>query len=402
MGFVRTVALLVCFCGFLGNGAGAQDVPPPAPARELTPPAASGYTVTGRVLCGDTQRPARFAQVYLLPTARDTGGDDLGGRGRRLSARTDLEGNFTVANVPPGDYYVTGAFIGYVNLRNNIQSALSAVTDPAVAAPGVPVVHVSVGGGSTALTLQRGGVIAGTVQWDDGSPAGGIQVTAQLAPATGVSSDEASQVAAIGGNRGPNFGGGSGSAQSDDRGHYRLTGLAPGVYLVRASLQVPVPVRGDERAFTRIFNLFVYSPDRMRRTDAAAVTIAAAEEHGDVGIVMRLAGLHSVSGTVSSTGAAVRSGSVNLTDQTDATLNRAGYIAADGSFTVVDVPPGNYSLSVNASAQAPASGYRGGGQPAGATSVRFQPLQESVTVADGDLTGLTLNVTPASPASASQ
>lgn len=400
MGWFTARLLPLSLLGLLGGMAVAQDGAAAAQAPSLAPVTVDGYTVTGRVLCGDTQRPARFAQVSLLPATRSGGGDDFGGRGRRLSARTDLEGNFMVANVPAGDYYVTGALTGYVNLSRDIQSALSAGTDPGTAAPGIPVVHVGAGGSIAALTLQRGGVVAGTVQWDDGSPASGVQVSAQLAPATGVSGDMKSQVAAMGGNRGPNFAVGSGSAQSDDRGRYRLMGLAPGVYLVRASLQVPVPIRGDERAFTRTFNLFVYAPNKMRRTDAAAVTIAGAEEHGEVGIVIGLAGLHSVAGVVSATGAAVHSGSVNLSDQTDPTLNRVGYIAADGSFTVADVPPGNYSLTVNASAQAPGSGSRGGASPGGAATVRFQPLQESIAVADGDLTGLTLNVTPASPATA--
>ena len=401
MGWLTGRLLVFALSGILtsvaGEAAGAQDRQPLPGADQAQAGAPAGsYMVTGRVICGDTQRPARFAQVTLLPTAGGSGGD-FGGRGRRLSARTDLEGNFAAANVPAGDYFVTGSLTGYVNSSNYIQMALSAGTDPSAAAPGVSLLHVGTGGGSTSLTLQRGGVIAGTVQWDDGTPAAGVQVAAQLAPATGVSSDVAAQEAAVGGNRGFSSGGGFGGAQTDDRGRYRLTGLAPGVYLLRASLQVPVPIRGDERAFTRTFNLFVYAPNKMRQTEAGAVTIAGAEEHGDLAIILALAGMHSISGAVSSSGTApVRSGTVSLADQTDASLNRAGFIGTDGRFTIVDVPPGNYSLSVNASAVMPGSGN--GGQ----TAVRFQPLQESITVADGDLTGLTLNVTAATPAPGSQ
>ena len=74
-------------------------------------------------------------------------------------------------------------------------------------------------------------------------------------------------------------------------------------------------------------------------------------------------------------------------------MNRAGFIGADGSFVVVDVPPGNYLLAVNASSQAPAGAVRG--EVPASAGVRFQPLQESLTVADSDVTGLTLNVTAA-------
>ncbi len=373
-----------------GTGAAmAQEPPPPSPPS--LGQTATGYTVTGRVLCGDTQRPARFTEVDLLPATQGEGGDDFGGRGRRLAAHTDLDGNFTVSSVPSGDYYVTGALAGYVNATSAVQAALRAGTDPEAAAPGVPLVHVSAGGASTALTLQRGGVIAGTVQWDDGSPAAGVQVLAQVAPATGASALVATP-STFGGGARPGNPGGFGSAQTDDRGRYRLTGLPPAGYLVRAAVQVPVPVRGDTRAFTRTFNLYVYAPDKMRRTDAVPVMVAGTEEHSDVAITMALAGLHSISGAVSSPGSAVRSGTVNLTDQADSTLNRVGLIAADSSFLVPDVPPGNYSLTVNASTQAASNGGRGGTSGSG---VRLQPLQESVTVTDGDLAGLAITVAPA-------
>ena len=366
-----------------------------APAQAAVA-SANGYTVTGRVICGDTQRPARFAQVTLLP-ATEGNGDDFGGRGRPVSARTDLDGNFSVNDVPVGDYFVTGSLSGYINATSAIRAALSAGTDPSAAVPGVPQVNVGAGGASVALTLQRGGVIAGTVQWDDGSPAGGVQVIAQVAPssATTGGSGAASTSAAQGLGRPAGFGGGSlVGSQSDDRGRFRLTGLTPGTYLVRAAVQVPLPARGEERGFSRTFNLYVYAPDKQRRTDATATTVSGAEEHDDVAITLGLAGLHSVSGTVSSTGAAVRSGSLSLTDQTDSTLSRQGVIGSDGSFTVPDVPPGNYTLNVSASSQ-PSGNGRGGSVQTSGNVTRFQPLQESVTVTDSDLTGLSLNVAPA-------
>ena len=156
----------------------------------------------------------------------------------------------------------------------------------------------------------------------------------------------------------------------------------------------PAPQHGEDRPFTRNMNINVYAPDKVRRADAAAVTVAAGEEHDDVAVTLALAALHTVSGAVTAPGATVRSGSVSLTDQTDATLNRTGVINADGSFVVPYVPAGNYALRVNASAQAQGSGGRGG-PGASADAVRFQPLQAAVTVADGDVTGVALTVTVA-------
>lgn len=381
--------------GAVAEGQASLVAPAPPPPPSLP----TGYTVSGRVLCGDTQRPARFATVMLLPAEEDDRGS---GRGRRLTARTDLDGNFNVGNVAPGDYFVTGQMTGYVNQASQVEAVLSAGSDTTTALSGVPEVHVGAGGASTQLTLQRGAVIAGTVMWDDGSPAGGVQVSAQTAPTSGVSSTSASQVQAPGAGRfgigsGAGLGGfaGFGGGMTDDRGNFRVTGLAPGSYVLRANVQAPVPSRAGDAGFTRTLNLSVYAPNKVRRTDATTIVLTAGEERDDVAVTLGLAALHSVTGTVSSTSAAVRSGSVSLTDQTDSTLNRTGVINADGSFAVPYVPAGNYTLRVNASANAVGGYGRGVAvSTSGSSAVHFQPLQESVTVVDSDLTGLSLNVTP--------
>ncbi len=387
-------------------GTGVTDQQPAAQAN--------GYPVTGRVLCGDTQRPARFAQVTLIPAQEEADGMD--GRGRRVSTRTDLDGNFSATNVPPGDYYVTGMLTGYISETSQVQAALSAVqgaaqngtqgsapgTDPGAALAGVPLVRVGPGGASAALTLQRGGVIAGTVQWDDGSPAGGIQVIAQPAPVASATGSNATQ------SQRQDFGGSGNSGGfgaslagtftggfTDDRGHFRLTGIPPGSYVVRANVQAPAPTGGDNRGYMQTLNIAVYAPGKMRRGDAAVVTLAGAEERVDVAITMGLAGMHNVSGVVGSTAAAVHSGTVLLTDQTDNSLRRLGTIGTDGSFLIPYVPPGNYTLSVGASSQVSGNGGRGYVPASGNSITRFQPLQESITVTDGDLTGLALTATPA-------
>lgn len=363
------------------NAPSFQVIDPPQLQVPLT-----GYPVLGRMTCADTQRAARFAQVTLI----SANGNGNGG-GRRFSARTDLDGNFTIPNVPSGDYYVTGALPGYVNQARQVQTVLNAGTDPA-ALSGVPLVHVSAGGGSAALSLQRGGTLAGTVQWDDGTPAAGVSVAAQSATASSATSTDPARAFgnfALGGNAG---------AQTDDRGRFRLSGLAPGSYYLHATVQAPAPVRSDDRGFPRTLSLSVYAPDKIRRTDATPVTIGSGEERPDVNLVIGLAGMHTVSGTVSASAAQVRSGSVNLSDQTDPTLARNVAIASDGSFTIPYVPPGTYTLRITASSQLQSFGRGGGGAGNGGNNesvTRFQPLTESVTVSNTDLTGLSVTVTTA-------
>lgn len=384
---LRFLACLV-FAGLLSTvplDAQMQSLPvivPPAPQP-------AGYPVVGRVTCADTQRPARFAQVMLLPVSTAAGDND---RGRMVSGRTDLDGRFSIGNVPPGDYYATAEMAGYINEAGPVRLAQGQGGDAVNALSSVPRVQVTTGGGSVQLSLQRGGVLSGAVQWDDGSPAAGVQVTAQAPAAQGGLQDgQALQRTFF-----PAFGN---TGQTDDRGRFRLSGLAPGSYVLRASVQSPMPAAsgGEQGRFGRLVSLNVYAPNKLRKTDAAVIPLAAGEERSDVNVVLGLSGMHVISGQVSSSSVQVRSGSVQVVDQTDSTLSRRGSIASDGTFTVPYVPPGTYTLRVSASTQAVGAG-RGGASGTSDAAVRFQPLQESVTVTDGDLTGLNLTVTPSTGA----
>lgn len=378
--FVAFACLLVCAM------LPAQITAPPPPLVQPT----AGYPVVGRVICADTQRPARFAQVVLVPAANGVSDYD---RGRMAIGRTDLDGRFTIGNVPPGDYYATAEMTGYIDEATAVRLALSQGGDALNSIASVPRVQVTAGGGSVQLSLQRGATISGVVQWDDGSPAAGISVNAQYASSTNGS--PSAQFSAGFSRQGlfPNF---SNGAQTDDRGHFRLSGLSPGSYVLRATVMSPIPLdaggQGPGRG-QRLTSLSVYAPNKLRKTDATVVTLAAGEERPDLNVVMALNGMHTVSGQVSSSAAAVRSGSVVLTDQTDSTLNRRGFINPDGSFTIAYVPAGTYTLRVSANAQAQTDG-RASNQGSEA-AVRFQPLQESITVADSDLTGLSVSVNPA-------
>ena len=352
-------------------------------------PQISGFLVTGRVVCADTQRPARFAQVMLVPAS--TGVSDYD-RGRTAVGRTDLDGRFALDNVPPGDYYATAEMTGYINEAAAVRLALAQGGDALDTIASIPRVQVSAGGATVQLSLQRGATISGAVQWEDGSPAAGVQIGVQPPSTTGVQAPP--------GNGGgflrqgaPGFGNGG---QTDDRGRFRLSGLAPGSYVLRATVQSPMPggTGAEQGRLQRLTSLNVYAPNKLRKTDATVITLAAGEERPDVSLILGLSGMHTVSGQVSSSAAPVRSGSVQITDQTDSSLTRRGIIAADGSFLVPYVPPGTYTLRVAASTQVPSYG-RGGGPTGTDAAIRFQPLQESITVADTDLTGLSVTVTPA-------
>jgi hypothetical protein len=124
---MRWVKKAVWGLAMVALGAAAQT----APRVQVTPasPAVVAVgTVTGRVVAQDTQRPVRFASVMLQSvTAGSTqtgdrgfgggfGGGRFGGSGS-LSGSSDIDGNFAINRVPPGDYYVFATAPGFIAVR---------------------------------------------------------------------------------------------------------------------------------------------------------------------------------------------------------------------------------------------------------------------------------------------
>jgi hypothetical protein len=400
MRVIRGIAIARC-AGWLMCAAAQQAPTIAAQSVASLAPAAVTGTVTGRIVCNDTQRPARFADVTLVavPSGADTRGR-FGGAGSGV--RTDLDGVFTATNVAVGDYYATATATGYISQNNVVQAGLSpnASPDALAALASLPVVHVSAGMSSTVnLTLERGAVIAGKLTWDDGSPAAGVQVS--VVAQTAQTAAQLLQGLALGGFAGG--GGGGFGASSDDRGQFRLTGLVAGVYLLRANVVAPVAVNAPAIS-SRSVGVTMYAPGKVRKSDATVITLGSGEERDDVQFQLDLRALHKVSGRVDAvSGSSIGSGNVRITDSQDSSLTRTGPIGADGSYVLNYVPDGTYTLTVANAGPASAAGSRGGqggngrGQGGSTTpSVSYQPFQETLTVSGGDVTGVNVEMVPAS------
>jgi hypothetical protein len=353
-------------------------------------------TVTGRVTCSDTQRAARFATVTLIGTEQQQEGEGRGGVGfgfgRRVTARTDIDGNFTV-QAEPGDYYVTATAIGYASPVAEAAARLRSGASAADLLATLPQVHVAeAGGGAANITLERGGVIQGKLQWDDGTPATGVNVSVQSTASTaGSPTDLTRVVSQLGGG----FGGGLGGFQtSDDRGVFRITGLAPGSYWVRATMMTPSAEPGTGMV-QRMSSIVMYAPGKVRRSEAQTVTLKSGEERDDLQFVLDLSALHTVSGHVGATDQGnIAAGVVRLTDSQDSSLSRTGMIQPDGSFAVQWVPAGTYTLAISNASNVPSQGFgrRGQAQSGGSS---YAPFQESLTVTDTDVSGVGVTLTPA-------
>jgi hypothetical protein len=344
--------------------------------------------VIGRVICSDTQRPARFAQVVLrqVPTG-DGSGTGIGSGQAGTVTETALDGSFVAAGVGPGDYYVAANAQGYVAERLLVQSEVNAGMNVADIVAKLPMVHVTANGvASVTVTMDRGGTLGGQLQWEDGSAATGVVVTVvSTAPAQ----DLPQALQGV-----PFYG--SPSSFTDDRGRFRMTGLPAGSYVVRASLRGPAATSSGGYGDLRInpsSTITVYAPGVFRETEAKPVTVKMGEERDDLRMVINLSSLRTVSGHVGvASGPGVTSGRVSLSDPNDKTIRLGGMIALNGDFAVGYVPQGTYAMQV--SAGGPAFGGRGQ-QNGGAAAVRYQPVTQTVVVGDTDVTGVAITLVPA-------
>lgn len=370
----------------------AQTPAPPAP------PAVSGYvvgdaqpqtqysgSVSGHVYCADTNAPARFARVTLVPLNTTLG------PGRGGSVSTGLDGSFQIQNIAPGTYYISAVLSGYIGPLAQAQVSPADIANPDPAAQeriAKVMTPVIVNGSETAhaeIRLERGAAISGTVYYDDGSPAVHVAVTT-TAPANSTATSATPE------EQWPNFQP-SASAFTDDYGRYRIPGLAPGDYVVIVTAQVFVPANfngGINRA-ARPATLTLYAPKAFRAADAKVFTIKTASELSGVDIQIPIAAFHTVSGSAeSSDGHALNAGDLLLIDSQDKTRTFRASVGSDGQFHILYVPEGSYTLSLTGAAiTAPdtTSGDNGNyrGRPRTTVVQSFGNATQSVLVENGDV-----------------
>lgn len=337
--------------------------------------------VTGRVICEDTQHAARFANVTLFPVqqpapAGERDGDRFLRRTPWISARTGLDGTFSVAG-QPGDYYAQATAPGYLSVQGAAQEAISAGQTADQILARLPMVHISADGiAQVNITMARGASVSGQLVWEDGTPASGVSV--MLIPVTPVKLPDALQgIAPL------SF---QGAMGTDDRGRFRLTGVAAGEYYLQAMLTARYATSQLSPALTNA-TLYVYAPGVMRKSEATTLKINHGEDRDDVRVVLDLGKLHTVSGHVSGLQAGSTGGSIFLRDTQESTLFRTGTVLPDGTFKVMYMPSGTYNVTVTG--RGPDGSYgRGGRQVRGVTAASASSVQQTLTVGDSDVSGI--------------
>jgi len=300
-------------------------------------PDPSKGTVSGIALCSDTGKPARFAQVQLLPAAMF---DQHTAKNAEMdldeSATTGLDGRFTIEAVPPGDYLAYATLDGYLDPERGLD--LSRVkredADLDLAATLsqwrgrlIPITVSAQRTTNLPLELERGAALEGTVSYDDSSPAIGLRFQILRKDSKGAWFTV-----------GSGSGGWSLEEKSDSRGHFHIGNLPAGSYKISSLL----PLRGEERS------PHIWLGGGLRVKSAEVVKLSAGETRAGVDIVIPLSGLHNVAGavTVGADGHSPAQATVSLLYADDHELARSMPLRKDGSFAFDYVPQGEYLLRI--------------------------------------------------------
>ena len=231
-----------------------QDQAPPAispPPTTQPPEAEAPGAIQGTVLSGATGQALRRAEVLLTPA---------GSKGAALYQTTDENGAFSFPQVATGRYSITVQRDGYLPL------SAGRIGDYKMP----PIFSVSSGQtiGGFVFRMLPAGVVSGKVKFDDAEPA--VNVAIQLYRSYYERGRHGYAVAA--------------STHSDDRGEYRVHGLAPGTYYVAALYQAPLRPSGAQEQTRKdalgnpvpeLSYAVTFFPQAQKMSDAVPVKVAA-------------------------------------------------------------------------------------------------------------------------------
>ena len=326
-----------------GRGGGRQAGGQQGGERGAVETPSGTAIIRGRVLAADTGAPVRRAQVRAVAAGR---------RGNRL-VTTDEQGAFELRDLPGGRWNVTASKAGFVTMSFGQRRPFEAGR-PIEIADAQVMERVD-------LVLPRGAAITGRLLDEFGDPVARARVQAQryqLVQGT-------RRLTPVGIR-----------AQSDDTGAFRLYGLMPGEYYVSAVLRA---LRVDDPDDTMSYAP-TYYPGTGSVTEAQPVSLDVGAEASISFALMPVVTARITGSVLSSTGAPLSNARVILTAADSpgmpaAAFGSGGRVQEDGTFTLVNVAPGSYTLIA----------LSGAGRNAAADSERgFSPI----TVAGEDFTGV--------------
>jgi hypothetical protein len=350
---LTTAVTLALAISALGAPAQPQVAAPvlPAGSRNSTQEVKAGGVIRGRITSLDTGKPLRRALIRLASES------DFLGTPRTASTSTD--GRYEFRDVAPGRYTLRVERSGYLALtygqrRPGEQGRPLEIAEQEVA-------------DKVDFALPRMSVISGRVFDDLGEPIAGVTVwVLQTRYLQG-----RRRLVATGAN-----------ASTDITGRYRLLSLTPGDYAVMGTTRETWPHESDPR------QVFGYAPTYFPGTSTAAqaqrVKLGVGQAAASIDFSLVSGRTSTVRGNASSaSGLPLGGETVSMMQEIggptmwmgSAVAVASTKVAGDGSWTLSNVPPGEYRLSIRAAAR--------GGDPA-------QEGQLTITVAGADVDGLSL------------
>jgi uncharacterized protein (DUF2141 family) len=392
---VTTCALLLAL--------GVVTAPPTAiaqtPARDAAKPAPVGTaTLSGRIVSDDADaHPLRRVRVGITTSDRQVGRTTV----------TDDEGRFGFVALPAGRYMLNATKQGYVTTAYGAKRPNRPGT-ALVLADGQHVTNLN-------MRLTRGSVISGVLVDQNGEPFSGAQVSAMQNRFAG--SGQRTLVPGA-------------SAQTDDRGQYRIWGLAAGDYVISANAGFASQMRDNDiarltdadikRAMSEIASgtarpgdpssnanpearprtvgyASVFYPGTSVAAQAVPIKVGVAEERTGVDFQLSLVPTAKVEGSVVvPEGISPQTIMLQMIGSNPQGLMldlfRRSAPAPDGYFSFAGVAPGPYAIVAQAMPPAPP-----GGRPAAPGPAPRAPshwARADVTIAGQDISGVSLTLQP--------
>ncbi len=269
----------------------------------LPVPAGWAQTATVEGIVTNSLTGAPLPRVHV--TLRDPGDTAA----TQYGALTTEDGKFSIQRIKPGSYAVTGSRVGFVMARG-ARLSLSLKGDDK--------------NGDLSVQLTPTGSISGRVTDAEGKPLEGAAVFV-----------EGSSV--------------RNEFTTDENGHFRIGGLAPGKYRVRASrestLMPTIDMRPEIRAdgSVEVHNATTYYPGALTAKQAGKVEARSGEETSDIDI--QLVGVPFVRVSGKALGVPPEAGQPFADVTTPDSCCPGVQLNSEGKFEIWGLDPGKYTVS---------------------------------------------------------
>jgi hypothetical protein len=259
--------------------------------------------------------PMRLAQVTL------TGDQNI-----RRMVTTDSEGRYEFSDLPAGTFTVSAGKPGFLTLQYGQRRPFE--TGRRLTLTAAQTV------GQIDFALPRASVITGRITDRRGDPAIGADIVIERYQYSSDGQRRLNRVAGV---------------STNDLGEFRAFGLTPGEYIVSANLRArPSLAAAIGQAFTAPVegNLQTYNPGTPNVGDAQPVLLGLGEE-ASVAFAIVTGSMSTISGTVlDSLGRPAAGANLMLVVSSGSSRSGrgSGSVAADGTFSIPSVPPGEHFL----------------------------------------------------------